>query len=292
MRYIGISKHSDITYQGDKSHGYRLESPNLTPYYFVGKSFDVDEQQKEFDSKPTQIFVEDYFDPVTKIKRGRFYGNPHEFEWYIQDSTRKDLALAACRDGAAQRDRLITYQRSPLSELRNSLAYPDVVLGKEPFITIWKIVSIETSVFDVPIVTLKSHRSLGELPNIVKSNVPEDVHSSLVNALEKLESSVNRLGPTDVVDRCRDVLSIVFGTLSNDRTKDLGVSINNYVKALPKNQDNMVAWAARIVNRLHPRGKPNEQFKQGFREPSEQDAQLAVKCVWIVLIELGWGSSI
>lgn len=289
MDSIGICRQSNIVYQGDISHGRRLETPNLMPYYFVGSGLDVESQQKEFGSKPSKIFVEDYFDPITRIKRGRFFDNPYEFDWYLQDNSRKDLPSAACRDGAAQTERLITYQRSPLNELRNASTYPDVVLGKEPFITIWKIVSIENSVFDVPIVTLKSHRSLGELPNIVKSNVPDDVHTSLVNALEKIESSVNRLGPTDVVDRCRDVLSIVFGTLCDDRTKDLGVSINNYVKTLPKNQENMVSWSARIVNRLHPRGKPNEQFKQGLREPSEQDAQLAVKCVWLVLIELGWG---
>ncbi len=292
MDSIGLSKHSNIVYQGDTSHGRRLETPNLMPYYFVGYGLDVESQQKEFASKPSKIFVEDYFDPITRIKRGRFFDNPYEFDWYLQDNSRKDLPLAACRDGAAQTERLITYQRSPLNELRNASTYPDVVLGKEPFITIWKIVSIENSAFDVPIVTLKSHRSLGELPHLVSGKVPKDVHSSLINALEKLESSVNRLGPTDVVDRCRDVLSIVFGSLCDDRTKDLGKAISSYVNSEFKGQDNMIAWSARIVNRLHPRGKPNEQYKQGFREPSEQDAQLAVKSVWLVLIELGWGSSV
>jgi len=166
-----------------------------------------------------------------------------------------------------------------------------VVLGKEPFITIWRIVSIENSAFDVPIVTLKSHRSLGELPNLISSNIPEDIYSALSESLEKLENSVNRLGPTEVVDRARDTLSIVFGSLCNDRSKDLGKSISSYINSEFNGNDNMIAWAARIVNRLHPRGKPNEQYKQGFREPSEQDAQLAVKSVWLVLIELGWGAS-
>ncbi len=291
MDSIGISKHSNIVYQGDTSHGRRLETPNLMPYYFVGSGLDVESQQREFGSKPSKIFVEDYFDPITRIKRGRFFDNPYEFDWYLQDNSRKDLPSAACGDGAAQMERLITYQRSPLNELRNASTYPDVVLGKEPFITIWKVVSIENSAFDVPIVTLKSHRSLGELPNLVSGVVPEDIYPQLLNAIEKLESSVNRLGPTDVVDRCRDVLSIVFGSLCNDRSKDLGKSISSFVNSELKGQDNMIAWSARIVNRLHPRGKPNEQYKQGFREPSEQDAQLAVKSVWLVLVELGWGSS-
>ena len=291
MDSIGISRHSNIVYQGDTSHGTRLESPNLMPYYFVGSNFNDEEQQKEFGSKPSSIFVEDYFDPITRIKRGRFFGNPYESDWYVQDNSRKDLPLAACRDGAAQTERLITYQRSSLHELSRSPVYPDVVLGKQPFITIWKIVSIENSAFDVPIVTLKSHRSLGELPNLISSNIPEDVYSALSASLDKLENSVNRLGPTDVVDRARDTLSIVFGSLCNDRKKDLGKAISAYINSKFDGQDNMIAWAGRIVNRLHPRGKPNEQFKQGFREPSEQDAQLAIKSVWLVLIELGWGSS-
>jgi len=120
MDSIGISKHSNIVYQGDTSNGRRLETPNLMPYYFVGIGFNTDEQQKGFGSRPSQIFVEDYFDPITRIKRGRFFDGPHEFDWYLQDNSRKDLPLAACRDGAAQTERLITYQRSPLSKLRNT----------------------------------------------------------------------------------------------------------------------------------------------------------------------------
>ena len=291
MDSIGISKQSNIVYQGETSFGRRLETPNLLPYYFIGGDFDTEKQQGNFGGKPTQIFLEDYFDPITRIKRGRFFDGPYEFDWYLPDENRRDLSMVACRDGGAYKERLITYQRAVLSELRNTSTYPDVVLGKEPFISLWKIVSIENSAFDVPIVTLKSHRSLGELPNLIGTNIPEDIYSALSDSLEKLENSVNRLGPTDVVDRARDALSIVFGSLCSDRKKDLGKAISSYINSKFDGQDNMVAWAGRMVNRLHPRGKPNEQFKQGFREPSEQDAMLAVKCVWLVLIELGWGAS-
>lgn len=291
MNYLGISQDTGDVYEGSRSHGVRADVPFLLPYKFVGKDFDESDAGDDLYPTGSHIFREDFFDPITRIKRGRFYHVEGEVDWYLQDNKRSDLERVKCRGGYAQRDQLITYQRSSLVELRESASYPDVILGREPFISIWKIISIETSVTGTPIVTLKSHRSFGETPKLIATQVPDCVVPALKTAIEKLENSINRLGPTDVVDRSRDVLSVVFGELCSNREKDLGKAISAYVNLQDKQRDNLISWGAHIVNRLHPRGKPNEQFRHGFREPSEEDAQLAVRCVWIVLVELGWGIS-
>lgn len=287
MKYIGIESNTGDVYEGSRSHGVRVNNPVLLPYYFVGRGLDTELKNREYSGMPFYLFREDYFDPITKIKRGRFYNAETETEWYLQDFQRNDLTDVPCRDGFAKRARLITYQKNPLTEFREQIHYPDVILGREPFISIWKIISIETSFSGVPIVTLKSYRSLGELPELKIDSIDSDILPALTEAIEKLENSINRLGPTDVVDRCRDTLSVVFGFLCNNRKNDLKDSIDGYLKQYEL-QENMISWAARIVNRFHPRGKPNEQFKLGIRPPSEEDAQLSVRCVWLVLVELGW----
>ena len=73
--------------------------------------------------------------------------------------------------------------------------------------------------------------------------------------------------------------------------KDLGEAIKAYVRLQPKNQDNLISWSDRIVARLHSRGKPNEQHKMGLNESTEEDAQLALRCLWLVLVEIGWALS-
>ncbi|MFD2165145.1 hypothetical protein ACFSJY_02620 [Thalassotalea euphylliae] len=289
--YIGIAKYTGDIYQGDRSHGVRVESSILLPYRFIGEGFDPESFDKDFGSLPFYIFKEDFFDPITRIKRGCFYAAESEDEWYLQDNKRNDLEKIQCRGGFAQRERLTTYQKDPLNQLRQAVHYPDVALGKEPFLSIWKIISIETSITGVPIVTLKSHRSFGELPSLNEGVINIDVLPALKTALDKLENSINRLSPTDVVDRCRDALSVVFGDLCGNREKDLGKAIEGYVKQQDKQLENMISWAGRLVNRFHPRGKPNEQFKKGLRPPSEEDAQLSVRCVWLVLVELGWATA-
>lgn len=72
-----------------------------------------------------------------------------------------------------------------------------------------------------------------------------------------------------------------------DPGKDLMDAINTLVPPEARKED-LQYNAGRIVARLHSRAKPNEQAAKGLREPSEEDAHPAVKCLWFVLVERGW----
>ena len=183
----------------------------------------------------------------------------------------------------------MTYQVDRLNEIAAAKLkpLPQVILGWEPFITFWTIVSIEYSAVSTPLLTLRAHHSLGDIPEINVANVPSAARKPITEALEKVEASMNRLSPLEVVDRCRDALSIVFGALAGDMTKDLSSAISAYVAANGSKED-LRSWAGRIVARLHSRGKPNEQAAKSIRPPSDDDAQLAVKCLRMVLVEFGW----
>lgn len=295
MNDLGISKRNGCIYEGEWGNGIPvLNNPFLLPIEFVSGdgATNIDVGSSLFDASglPAHIFREDSFDPITKVRRGRVYraGGNQPIVWRVQDPRRLDLKSEQWSGGSAQKIELISYQHDSLTYLRELSTYPEVVLGKEPFISIWKIISIESSVSGTPVLTLKSYRSFGTVPNLILSEVSNDISIPLINALDKVENSSNRLGPIDIIDRCRDALSIVFGQLCGERQKDLGVAIKAYVQTLPKNQDNLISWSGRIVARLHSRGKPNEQHKNGHNDVTEEDAQLALRCLWLVLVELGW----
>jgi hypothetical protein len=296
MSFLGICQNTQKIYEGNYSHGYPVTyNTLLAPVAFVGMDGEVASEysRKTQGDFPEWIFREDYFDPITKIRRGRVYqAHGHQpYTWHVQDNGRNDLPTESWSGGTAQKTDVVFYQRSGLTQLRNATQYPSVIIGKDPFITIWRIIDIEYSITDTPMLTLKSFRSFGAIPRMIENNIAPDIKMALLTALEKVENSSNRLGPTDVVDRCRDSLSIVFGYLGGDRGKDLGKAIEAFEKRNGNRQESLVSWSGRIVNRLHPRGKPNEQHNKGLRDLTEEDAQLALRCLWLVLVEQGWAQN-
>jgi len=188
---------------------------------------------------------------------------------------------------AQEIDRVFLYSRDSLNDLRKSRRRsPDsiAILGAEPFIDVWRIQSIEASVWGTPLLTLKATRSLSGIPEIDYSNVPEETKLSLREAIETVENSNHRQGAVDVVDRCRAALTVVFGIRTGKPDKDLG----DQLKMLDVPKGPLLAcWAGRIVNRLHPRGKPNEQHRLQTRSIDESDAQLAINCLGLVIKEFG-----
>lgn len=79
-----------------------------------------------------------------------------------------------------------------------------VVSGQEPFITFCLIVSIGNSAATTPLLALRAHHSLGDIPALDTTNVPEPARKAVTEALNKVEASMNRLSPTEVVDRYRN----------------------------------------------------------------------------------------
>jgi hypothetical protein len=85
-----------------------------------------------------------------------------------------------------------------------------VILGWEPHITYWKIISIECNIVGTPVLSLRAKHSLGDIPELIDGNIPPESLKPLTEALNKVEASVNRLSPIEVIDRCRDLLSLAF----------------------------------------------------------------------------------
>lgn len=292
MECLGFSTDDGVVYEGRLRVGFRAQpQPLLVPIQFP--EFPSSNNHHIVAAPARTIFREDSFDPVTRIRRGRvfsLYSGNQPSTWHVHDPIRNDLKHETWARGTAQTiDRVYLYSRDSLTEIRK--AHPEskkivAVLGAAPFLETWQIVSIEDSVHGSPILTLRFQRSLAGLPEIDPSKIDTDVYRSLLEAIEGVENSNHRQGAIDVVDRCRAAASIILGELSENRSKDLGKAITHFLSKYPDGK--MVEWAASIINRLHPRGKPNEQHDKGLRPPDEDDAQLAIGCLGFILKEVGW----
>lgn len=294
MRYLGICPQNGFVYEGDHSFGNRVAiRPTLVPICFPESMEAASTGVEEANRFAKVVFREDSFDPITKIRRGRIYNTfncSQPSEWYINDPLRTDLLPELIGHRFMQKTRLQTYQSDALIALRKKDAPKVAVLGKDPFTTLWRILDIETSVHSDQIVTLKSFRSFGEVPRLIKGQTPEECFAQLSEYLEMVENSANRLGANEVADRCRDGLSVVFGYLAKNPKLDLSKSIDKYMKNEQKERHDLVTHCGSVVARLHARGKPSVQAQYGVTGLREEHSQLALRCLYVVLTELGWAS--
>ncbi len=294
MHELGICKQSGRLYEGNSNNGTpAIGSVNLLPISFIG--VEIQNLLPEFNGYSGHLFREDSFDPITKVRRGRVYrmnGSQPQF-WHVHDFIRNDLNSVSWNGGQAPKLEAVGYQQDSLSYLRSVKELPTVQLGQEPFASYWQILTVETLANGRPQLTLKAKHSFTTIPELIPNQVPSDVFNQLRQSLEKVENSANRLGPVDTIDRCRDLLSIVFGALENDLSLDLGAGITkrrnkNKNGNSSKDGHDLITVNADIVRRLHSRGKPNEEHKHNTRGLTDKDADLALTSLWFVLVELGW----
>ncbi|MXR69949.1 hypothetical protein GNT65_14900 [Shewanella sp. JBTF-M18] len=279
---LGLCETTGRWYEGTDSIGAPVHSPIIvSDIEFVG----VEVPDNPFGSL---VFREHSFDPITRIRRGVVYrAATHSPEgWRVFDTERNDIAVSGI-NGARQ---LLTcpkyYISDSLNFLRATKQKTKVVVGDEPFVSLWQVVSIETAASGMLLVTLKALHFLDTVPELRIEQIPNvQLSQELKSAIENVEIAASRLGAVDTVDRCRDALSIVFSHLGCCPDKDLAASVKAYEGL---SRPNIQSWLGFMVARLHARGKPNEQRKQNTRPLTDSDAQLALQALRFILIELGW----
>jgi hypothetical protein len=296
---IGVDERRGLVFEGDTNHGAHLvwPVPVITPAQFA------DTSAKEFvglqaGSVVSYYFREDMFDPVSRIRRGRFYkftgsscGNwlvlPVEHVTIPRTGQDRGLLISVSS--------LTDYHACAISgELSNLGTNAVVVLGKGKSSTIWSIIHIETSFTGEEMVTLKARQSLGALPEIYWSKVPVKAESTIREKLTVLEDDYHRSGAESVVDRAREAATAILSGylqgqgITDASGQDLGRLIELLAKNSGKHELRVVACAAEIPQRMHSRAKHAEQEKRVVRTIREQDAELSVQCIGVMLCDLGW----
>lgn len=291
MINIGIERNHGLVYEGDGNYGRGIwPTPVITPAKFVYPSEGNLKAHSSSDAFGYR-FREDSFDPIARIRRGRFYhaGQSQPIQW-ARCSHHPGFPLDAIDPQVhAKSKSLETFYGNPIwyQYIQGKRELPLVVLGVDDRFTAWTIINVEAIATGEDLVTLKARSSFGILPTIIEGKIPISFQAKLKETLNTFTDEVHRASPISVIDRARDVATHALLAYFNSQgagAKDLG----NLVPKLNDKDLFVAANAANIINRLHSRAKPAEHEKRELRPIREQDADLAVQCVGTLLCEIGF----
>ncbi|MDG0853370.1 hypothetical protein [Roseateles puraquae] len=241
------------------------------------------------------VFREQSFDSVTRVRRGLLYepfpgGQPRA----CLTRGHPSQTLYNPRQGESLTKTLFWFWpcQSLLRQPRGGEGLT-LALGKDESRSSWRIVQVERVVGDDVLVTLKVLSAFGVLPDLKIGAVPAEHLESVRRALDRVLDSAFREGPTSVVDQCRNAAVVLLGrwmaATGNDAKLmelDLGALVRK-IREVPFGLA-AVAGVAEMINRLHPRGKANEQESKGWRLAQEEDGEAAVHAIGFILREIGW----
>jgi hypothetical protein len=295
--YIGIDSSDGMVFEGGSTYGAKTlwPLPLFTPAklisdYSEGDSFVVGEI--DCTTLAENLFREDSFDLVTRIRRGRFYkrrsvAQPENWTVTIDPSVPVEMY--------PKQRRAVSFESVNPSDFEiKSGQQQIVILGSRAAFSIWTVIHKEVVHTSEVLVTLKARQSFGGLPEIDWGRLP-DKTGSVRGKIESLRDDLYRAGAESIVDRAREAATAILSAYlqSEGETgaigKDLGALTELLDKKNGKNSKRVVRCAAEIPQRLHSRGKHAEQEKHDNLRPiCEQDAELAVLCIGVMLCDLGW----
>lgn len=231
------------------------------------------------------VFLELSFDPINRIKRGKFYKLAEEGQpATIYPSSMGGVYQVGSTSSqhSIQAYKFVSYDLTRGFNPRDTF----IIFGNSRFETRWRVLSIDSSVTNEEVCVLQEVNSIGSIPTLNKNVIPDrfflEIDKEYTSLLAELNSS-----PESVIDHCRDVatslLSAVVGTVKKEDRIDLGkliLSIDDKYR--------VVKSSAEIINRLHPRRKPNEREKLELSELTRVESDFSVQCVFQIIRELKW----
>lgn len=295
---IAFDPNTGLMYEGLTNHGHCVWP---APFVSVAKFLQSEEDWSHMTTTgelrgAQQVFREDFFDPISRVRRGRFYewgqGRPQPDQWWVHKHPLIPEEVGQRSHEGRFVKQLISF--TPMNVVaKNLLTSPKtlVALGAGDATTVWNIVSVERTGTNEDLVTLRARTNMGFLPDLLLESIPEAARLRVSESINKVVDGAHRGSGITVVDLCRDALVVMLathlhlerGAASNINEKDLGPLI----VALPEDRK-AVKTAAEVVRSLHSRGKSNEQYRLGTRAVSDMDGTLAIEALGFVMRELGW----
>ena len=251
---------------------------------------------------PSPLFREDSFDPVTRIRRGRFYvlTNPSSLILSPDRVHNYPYGPHIGVGGGWQADGY--YKPAGIGDLPDAhrIESMELVLGDAPGTTLWRAVAVERISSGELLFTLRAMFSLGALPALADSLSARDGSpvptASIHEALDQLVTAFHRQQPVPIADVCRETTRVILAAWigANANTKDLA----DVIGMIPDESDKRegLKSAATVIRLMHSRGKSSEQEQQaakgkGLRPVGMEDAEVTVQLVGFVLRDIGWAAS-
>ncbi len=239
------------------------------------------------ESASGHIFVEDYFNSSTRIRRGMVYRQSDYKSWSVDRITPRPLSWVQTGPDMDKCPANVndSYERGAAMEL---MPGDGVVLGKGTGESHWIVVLAEQVISYGFLVTLKSKTFFGVLPEPKPNAIPMKNRPDIINALNAVVEAAPMQAPQPVIDACRNaashMISAMYPASNLNGKKDLAALIS----WLNTNGSRAQGAAAEIINLLHSRGKANAAAAHQTRPVSQRDADLAVSAIAFLLQDFDW----
>lgn len=289
--FLGIDQKTDMVFEGNSYYGGHLvwPSPMLSPAKFISAS-DNPVLPARYETYTNYLFREDTFDPVTRVRRGRFYkSNQTQPErWTVMISP--PMSATQPFDDM----RAWTYFSCPISEMPTLVDANQhlVILGTTAAFSLWTIINRELIYTNEIVFTLKARQSFGVLPEIDWGMIPDKEMPNISEALQTLEDDYHIASPESVVDRANEAATRVLNAYLQTIGKKLHDSLSKITTTMSsldsEDKREVAKNAADIVRLLHGRTKYAVQKVHNARPIREQDAELSIQCIGLMLCDLGW----
>jgi hypothetical protein len=274
MQYIAEAQ--GLWYEGTQAWLRRVQGlPIILPFVVVDESLGLD-----------RIFVEDYFNSNTRIRRGRLF--------------ERDESKNGWPAGTVSRfSNQDTHNPSNTFNVNHAYRTADahlklgaeVSLGDSRASSRWIVVLSERIGQEGYFVTLKSKTHLGVLPELIVSEIPAGSRHNVLVVVEAVVEMATSQAPQAAIDACRNaacyIISTKYPASSPDGTSDLGP----LVSYLGKQKMQAQAEAGDLIRLLHARAKANGEANHGTRAISRSDAELAVSALAFLLQDFGWAAN-
>lgn len=293
---IGIEYHTKLVYEATSNYGYPIwPSPVLLQVVIASEDDELFTAATPNEWTPESLlFREEAYNSSSRVRRGRIYraGDTQPTDWrvYPHPALPSGIQTADQRDGTLGK-RVYAFSALRLNAYLESkqVNRPIFILGAGNGFTIWSLVNVETSATGEEMIVLRARKSLGALPHLDREKILAHDGKPVLDLVDKLEDELFRAGPESVVDRSREAATAVLSKYLQSQSKvDPGKDLGHLANKIAETGFEVIANSARIIARLHARGKHAEQERRSIRPITEQDAEFAVQAVGAILCDLGW----
>jgi hypothetical protein len=292
---LGIDEDKRVFYEGPSNVGIAIWP---TPFVSIATPIRTEQDLRMIPAQSSMghaslVFREDQFDPVTRIRRGRFYNRGDGAQpqtWSVQaHPALPSDSRSVGAGGLIKKQVLSFFDYSARANFTDLILVGSVALGIQGAMTLWRVIGIEQISTGEDLVTLKARSNLGVIPQIVEERIPESDRNRVVQCASNLVDTAYRAGPESVIDRCRDLSAAILGSYFEQETPNAAKRDLGDLARIAGGMDRgLIENAARLIARLHSRAKPNEQSRLGVMPPTDEDAALALECTSFIIREVGW----
>jgi hypothetical protein len=297
--YLGICKTTGLIYEGLNSADIpSIPLPCLTQAKLIVTDADWKDLPRGLSLDPLRwLFREDSFDPVTRTRRGRLFepqpGQAQPIHHGVAPHPYEDPMMRQVGAGGRVSKAIFTFTAcNPLLTMVNKGQGMTLALGTSKAVSPWRIIQTEALANGLVMVTLKSLSAFAIIPTVDYGQIAIEHRPAIADAIERVLNSAFREAPISVIDHCRAALTVLLARwlvqTGNEKEDALVLDLGHLANKCESNKMTCVANVARIIARMHSRGKPNEQLARKLRQPTNGDDEFAIESVGLVLREFGW----